>query len=104
MSKQYAVAPLPQLLTVAETTALSFPCDVAEHRFLAQARRLLDGGFNDHALLDLWNACVHNLRRRIEAYGVDLFLSVVKDEPGRRKLMPMAIRFPSGGAVLMIWS
>ena len=53
--------------------------------FLSQARKLLDSGFPDHALLDIWNASVHNLRRRVEAYGVELFLSSVKDEPGRKK-------------------
>jgi hypothetical protein len=39
---------------------------------LAQARRFFDGGFYDHALLDIWNAAVSNLRRRVEAYGVDI--------------------------------
>jgi hypothetical protein len=33
----------------------------------------------------MWNAAVHNLRRRVEAYGTDLWLSVVKDESGRKK-------------------
>jgi len=53
--------------------------------FLEQAGRLFAAGFYDHCLLDLWNASVANLRKRVEAYGVDLFLSVVKDEPGRKK-------------------
>lgn len=35
--------------------------------------------------MDVWNAAVHNLRRRTEAYGVDLWESVVKDEAGRKK-------------------
>lgn len=56
-----------------------------ESALLDQARKLFDLGFHDHALLNLWNASVHNLRRRVEAYGSDLFLSVVKDEPGRKK-------------------
>jgi hypothetical protein len=33
----------------------------------------------------VWNAAISNLRRRIEAYGVDLFQSVIKDDPGRKK-------------------
>lgn len=75
---------LPILLE--SPTLTIFPALVeTETAFLSQARRLLDGGFPDHALLDIWNAAVHNLRRRIESYGVDLFLSAVKDEPGRKK-------------------
>jgi hypothetical protein len=56
-----------------------------ETDLLSQARKLFDAEFYDHALLDVWNAAISNLRRRVEAYGVDLFQSVVKDEPGRKK-------------------
>lgn len=59
-----------------------------ETDLLAQARKLFDAEFYDHALLDIWNAAISNLRRRVEAYGVDLFQSVVKDEPGRKKYNP----------------
>ena len=65
---------------------LAFPAMVQrEIEQLEQARKLFDAGFYDHALLDVWNAAVHNLRRRCEAYGMDLFESVAKDESGRRK-------------------
>ncbi len=64
---------------------VQFSMDDAERTLLTTARRLFDGGFFDHALLDVWNAAVHNLRRRVEAYGTDLFESVVQDEPGRRR-------------------
>lgn len=67
----------PQTLPVAPSTH--------EAALLTQARELFNLGFHDHALLNLWNASVHNLRRRVEAYGADLFLSVIKDEPGRKK-------------------
>jgi hypothetical protein len=64
----------------------NFPATVdAEIGFLSQARKLLDVGFPDHSLLAIWNAAVHNLRRRIEAYGIELFTSAIKDEAGRRK-------------------
>jgi hypothetical protein len=56
-----------------------------EAELLRVAGRLYRDGYFDHALLDLWNASVLNLRRRVEAYGIDLFLSVAKDEPGRKK-------------------
>jgi len=64
----------------------NFPATVdAEIGYLSQARKLLDAGFPDHSLLDIWNAAVHNLRRRMEAYGIELFTSAVKDESGRKK-------------------
>lgn len=56
-----------------------------ELALLDEAKALFNGGFYPHALLNLWNAAVHNLRRRVEAYGSDLWASVVKDEPGRKK-------------------
>jgi hypothetical protein len=74
---------LPAILTADPKTALV----ISDHEsgFIDQAARLFAAGFYDHALLDVWNAAVANLRRRVEAYGVDIFLSVVKDEPGRKK-------------------
>lgn len=75
---------LPALLSSPST--VNFPATVStEIEFLSQARKLLDAGFPDHSLLDIWNAAVHNLRRRVEAYGLDLFTSAVKDDSGRKK-------------------
>ena len=75
---------LPVLLEKPEQA--NFPAVVeTETAYLTQARNLINDGYPAHALLDIWNAAVHNLRRRIEAYGVDLFLSSVKDEAGRKK-------------------
>lgn len=75
---------LPVLLSSPST--VNFPATVnTEIEFLSQARKLLDAGFPDHSLLDIWNAAVHNLRRRVEAYGIDLFISAIKDDSGRKK-------------------
>jgi len=74
---------LPALLD--SSTALAVPVSSHEISLLKQARKLFDGGFYDHSLLDIWNAAVNNLRRRVEAYGTDLWESVVKDESGRKK-------------------
>lgn len=75
---------LPVLLTTPNTG--HFPAIVErEQDLLQQARKLFDAGFYDHSLLDIWNAAVHSLRRRVEAYGIELFESVAKDESGRRK-------------------
>jgi hypothetical protein len=75
---------LPALLDTPKNG--QFPAIVSrESDLLGQARKLFDAGFYDHSLLDVWNASVHNLRRRIETYGIDLFESVAKDESGRKK-------------------
>lgn len=75
---------LPALLE--KPVSKNFPVIVKhESDLLMQARKLFDSAFYDHALLDIWNASVHNLRRRVEAYGSDLWESVVKDESGRKK-------------------
>ena len=74
---------LPVILTGPQTLAV--PPSPHELSLLAEARQLYDGGFHPYALLAMWNAAVHNLRRRVEAYGTDLWLSVVKDENGRKK-------------------
>lgn len=75
---------LPSLLSPRELTI--FQClTTHEIAFLEQAAKLFGDGYYDHALLDLWNAAVHNLRRRVESYSVEVFLSVIKDEAGRKK-------------------
>lgn len=74
---------LPVILAGPQT--LPVPPSPHELSLLAEARKLYDGGFHPYALLAMWNAAVHNLRRRVEAYGTDLWLSVVKDESGRKK-------------------
>lgn len=76
--------PLPALL--AEKSLQSFAnISKKEHALLTQAASLFNDGYFDHALLDVWNAAVSNLRRRIEAYSTELFLSVIKEEAGRKK-------------------
>jgi hypothetical protein len=74
---------LPAILSASQSLAV--PPSGHELALLSEARQLFDSGFHSYALLGLWNAAVHNLRRRIEAYGTDLWISVVKDEAGRRK-------------------
>lgn len=78
---------VPEILSI-DTKSQPFPLDASETAAMIKGRKLYESGFHDHALLELWNAAVHNLRRRVEAYGVDLFASVVKDESGRKKYQP----------------
>lgn len=75
---------LPQILDTSRLDA--FPVLVDEERqLLAKASALYKLGFSEYALLGVWNAAVGNLKRRVEAYGVDLWISVVQEEPGRKK-------------------
>lgn len=65
-----------------------FPLDESEKRTLQTARKLFDAEFFPQSLLEMWNASSNNIKRRIEAYGVELFISVVKDESGRKSYSP----------------
>ena len=62
-----------------------FPVDAKEAAFLSQAAKLLKANFPDHALIDIWNASIHNLRRRVEQYSHELLFTSIKDEPGRKR-------------------
>ena len=64
------MATLPDLLAGPQT--LRVPPSSHEQAILSEARQLFETGFHAYALLGLWNADVHNLRRRVEAYGTDL--------------------------------
>ncbi|WP_248914367.1 hypothetical protein [Pseudomonas moorei] len=78
------MADLPALLE--KNNSKDFPVLVQyESGLLAEARKLFDSEMYPYALLAIWNAAVHNLRRRVESYGVDLWVSVAKDESGRKK-------------------
>ncbi len=64
----------------------TFPILINEERqLLTDAAELFKLNFCDYALLGIWNAAVSNLKRRVEAYGVDLWISVVQEEGGRKK-------------------
>ena len=75
---------LPAILDTAQVLPFQTISE-QERDFISQAARLFEAEFYDHSLLDIWNAAVANLRRRVEAYGVDLFQSVVREEAGRKK-------------------
>jgi len=64
------------------------PLDLQEEGHLKQASELFQAGFYEPALLYLWVAAVSNLRRRVEAYSLDLFGSVADELPGRCRLKP----------------
>ena len=77
---------LPQILNNEVDLRESFPLLVdREVEYINEAKGLFDSGFYSYSLLAIWNAAVNNLKRKVEAYGVELWSSVVKDESGRKK-------------------
>lgn len=73
-------------LTIIDSDNVSLPAfGEIEQGYVQEARGLFEQRFYPYALLAIWNAAIVNLRRRVECYGVELFLSVVKDESGRKK-------------------
>ena len=58
--------------------------DNTEHIMLKKASELLILGYPEHSLLEIWNSGIHNLRRRVEAYSIDMFLSNISNLSGRK--------------------
>lgn len=58
--------------------------DKNELVMIEKAAQLMNLDFPEHSLLEIWNAGIHNLRRRIEAYSIDMFLSSISSLSGRK--------------------
>lgn len=69
-----------------------------EQTMLKKASELLNLGYPDHALLEIWNSGVNNLRRRIEAYSIDMFISAISGFSGRKNYKK------DGGSLSERWS
>ncbi len=78
--------PAPQILSLESVS--SFPLDDSERKMLSTANRLLTQEFYPQALVEIWNASIRNIRRRIENYGVDLFIAVEVEEGNKSKFSP----------------
>lgn len=77
---------VPQIIDTTTNLPQLFPClDEKEILYVNEARGLFNDGYFSYSLLGIWNAAINNLKRRVEAYSVELWCSVVKDEPGRKK-------------------
>ena len=73
------------LITLTENGMAYIPnTDEDEQIMLGKADELMNLQFPEHSLLELWNASIHNLRRRIEMYSVDVFLSSVSSVIGKK--------------------
>lgn len=58
--------------------------DENEFIMLKKAAELIGLEYPEHALLEVWNSSIHNLRRRIEAFSIDIFLSSISSLSGRK--------------------
>lgn len=80
---------LPQIINREIKAQDAFPfLDEKEATYIEEAKMLFSMNMYSYALVAIWNAAVCNLRRRVEAYGVDLWQSVVKADAGRKKYDP----------------
>lgn len=60
--------------------------DEYERSRITKAAELLTANFPEHSLLEIWNSAIHNLKRRIEAFSVEMFLSsLVTGGTGKQK-------------------
>ena len=70
-----------------ELIVFEMPAETAdeyEMAMISKANNLMKVGFPEHSLLELWNASIHNLRRRVEMYSIDIFLSTISSLNGRK--------------------
>lgn len=78
--------PMSDSLLVLENGDLAnlVTADDTEKVMLSKAGNLIALEYPEHALLELWNASIHNLRRRVEMYSTDIFVSTISTFPGRK--------------------
>lgn len=77
---------MQELLVLDENTLSTFQnMDIQEATMLSKANQLLELEFPDHSLLELWNASIHNLRRRVEIYSIEIFISTAASMKGRKE-------------------
>jgi len=77
---------VPQIINNEVDLKAEFPLLVdREIDYITEAKGLFTSGYYSYSLLAIWNGAVNNLKRKVEAYGVDLWASIVKDEAGRKK-------------------
>lgn len=77
---------LPQIIDSSLEVKDNFPyLSDREVEYINDAKNLFSSGMYSYAMIAIWDAAVYNLKRKVEAYGIELWESVVKSEPGRKK-------------------
>lgn len=73
------------IIVMTENGIINVPtADEEEKIMLTKANELMKLQYPEHSLLELWNASIHNLRRRVELYSIDIFLSTISSISGRK--------------------
>lgn len=76
---------MDEIILIEETEIAEYKSlDSNEQIMLEKASQLMNVKFPEHALLEIWNSAIHNLRRRVEAYSIDMFLSSISSMSGRK--------------------
>ena len=74
-----------EIVIISETEIEQYKAlDQQELIMIEKAAQLLNLGFPEHSLLEILNSAIHNLRRRVEAYSIDMFLSSISSLSGRK--------------------
>lgn len=77
---------LPQIIDASVAVKDNFPyLSEREVEYIDDAKKLFGSGMYSYAMIAIWDAAVYNLKRKVEAYGIELWESVIKSEPGRKK-------------------
>ena len=94
---------LPVLINSEVQIQEIFPLvDEKEANYIREAQGLFAAEFYSYSLLAVWNAAINNLKRKVEAYGIDLWISVVQGEQGRKNMMQQGKQLLKDGVMLMI--
>jgi hypothetical protein len=76
---------LPEIISEQIRIKETFPMlSEKEHTYINEARALFQQRFYSYCLLAIWNAATSNLKRKVEAYGIEIWSSTVKNKQGRK--------------------
>ncbi|WP_172915893.1 hypothetical protein [Capnocytophaga canimorsus] len=80
------ISSLPEIISQQVEIKETFPMlSEKEYTYINEARALFQQGFYSYSLIAFWNAATSNLKRRVEAYGIEIWSPIVKDKSGRKK-------------------
>ena len=88
-----------------ELIVFEMPAETAdeyEMAMISKANSLMKVGFPEHSLLELWNASIHNLRRRVEMYSIDIFYPLFHHLMAEKHIKRMEILYQKDGLGWMI--
>ena len=76
---------LPEIISQQVEIKETFPMlSEKEYIYINEARALFQQRFYSYSLIAFWNAATSNLKRKVEAYGIEIWSSTVKNKQGRK--------------------